>query len=177
MVQGLMSASGVDDRDRDPTGRPRNARARDGLGRPLARDADGPPASDPPALAPAEALALAQSRLDSGQPFAAHEVFEAVWKATTGPDRELWRGLAQIAVGATHALRGNESGARTLLQRGADSMAAFATTVPNNIDVDGIRRWAHDASNDLALVARPPRLTVAASASGGEGTRASSLGE
>jgi hypothetical protein len=178
-----MSASGVDDRDRDPAGRPRNARARDELGRPLSRASRGGSGSDQPALPPAEALALAQHLLSSSQPFAAHEVFEAVWKDTIGPGRELWRGLAQIAVGVTHALRGNESGARSLLQRGAETMAEFAGTTPSDVDVDGIRSWASDASVDLTLTARPPRLTVDAgrsaglAGSGGEGARAGTLGK
>lgn len=155
-------------RDRDPAGRPRNARARDGLGRPLPRTESQQAPIDESALPPIEALARAQELLDTGHPFAAHEVFEAVWKQTSGPDRELWRGLAQVAVGTTHALRGNESGARALLQRGADTMAEFAASTPHGIDVDGIRTWLSEASNDLALAARPPRLVVTDSASGGE---------
>lgn len=177
MVQGLMSASGVDDRDRDPSGRPRNARTRDELGRPLARGIGGHLDVEQAALPPTEALVLAQELLDTGKPFTAHEVFEAVWKDTTGPGRELWRGLAQLSVGVTHALRGNESGARALLQRGADTMAAFATTTPNGVDVDGIRDWASAASNDLTLASQPPRLTVAGGGSGSEGTRASAAGK
>ena len=39
-------------RDRDDTGRPRNARARDSTGRPLPRDATGANPEDPPALPP-----------------------------------------------------------------------------------------------------------------------------
>jgi hypothetical protein len=66
-----------------------------------------------------EAAALGGRLLAEGLPFHAHEVFEAAWKSAQGPDRELWRGLAQIAVGLTHARRGNASGAVTLLRRGA----------------------------------------------------------
>lgn len=146
------------DRDRDPSGRARNARARDELGRPLDRTHEAAAVPDPPALPPADALLAGQELLDSGRPFAAHEVFEAVWKDTAGPDRELWRGLAQVAVGITHALRGNESGARSLLQRGADTLSGFAGTTPDGVDVDGVRGWAIAASADLTLAAQPPRL-------------------
>ena len=66
--------------------------------------------------------------LAEGRPFHAHEVFEAAWKSTPGPERELWRGLAQIAVGLTHARRGNARGAMALLRRGADRVAGFAGT-------------------------------------------------
>jgi hypothetical protein len=57
--------------------------------------------------------------LADGRPFHAHEVFEAAWKSTQAPEREFWRGLAQIAVGLTHARRGNARGAVALLRRGA----------------------------------------------------------
>jgi uncharacterized protein len=153
-----MSTPAADGRDRDPTGRARNARVRDELGRPLSRTESGQGPVDEPPLPPAAALSRAQELLDSGRPFAAHEVFEAVWKDTAGPTRELWRGLAQIAVGITHALRGNELGARALLDRGAATLADFATPGPDGVDVAGIRAWAKAARDDLTLVGRPPRL-------------------
>jgi uncharacterized protein len=110
-------------RDRDPSGRARNARPRDELGRPLPRSAPGPQdvprIPDDLAITPAEAAELGGRLLAEGRPFHAHEVFEAAWKSTPAPDRELWRGLAQIAVGLTHARRGNARGAAALLRRGA----------------------------------------------------------
>ena len=110
-------------RDRDPAGRARNARPRDELGRPLPRSEAGPldvpRIPDDLAITPAEAAALGGRLLAEGRPFHAHEVFEAAWKSTPGPERELWRGLAQIAVGLTHARRGNALGAAALLRRGA----------------------------------------------------------
>lgn len=110
-------------RDRDPGGRARNARPRDELGRPLPRAAperaDVPRIPDDLAVTPAEAAELGGRLLADGYPFQAHEVFEAAWKSTPAPDREVWRGLAQIAVGLTHARRGNARGAATLLRRGA----------------------------------------------------------
>ena len=57
-------------------------------------------------VTPAEAAVLGGSLLAEGRPFHAHEVFEAAWKSAPDADRELWRGLAQIAVGLTHARRG-----------------------------------------------------------------------
>jgi hypothetical protein len=151
-----MSGAGGD-RDRDAGGRARNARSRDALGRPLDRRTTAPPAEDGP-LPPAAAIARAQELLDAGQAFTAHEVFEAVWKATAGPEHELWRGLAQLCVGITHALRGNATGASRLLERGATALAPFAASPPHSLDVAGIRRWATAAAADLTLVAEPPRL-------------------
>ncbi len=114
-------------RDRDPSGRPRNARMRDATGRPLPRGAPGrPPTPDGPALPPVEALTEAERLIAAGRPFSAHEVLEAVWKEAPAEQRDLWRGLAQIAVGLTHAQRGNDTGAAALLRRGSDRVAHYA---------------------------------------------------
>ena len=122
----MLTAPG--DRDRDTTGRARNARPRDVLGRPLPRSAaqDVPGIPDDLVISPAEAAELGGRLLAEGRPFHAHEVFEAAWKSVPGPERELWRGLAQIAVGLTHARRGNARGATALLRRGAGHVAGFA---------------------------------------------------
>ena len=142
-------------RDRDEAGRPRNARPRDRLGRPLPRTPGAGPPVDEPALPPAEALARAQELLLAGEAFAAHEVLEAVWKATDGSQRALWRGLAQLCVGLTHSERGNPAGARALLSRAADTLDG----APAAYDVDPAKlaRWArHAAQAPEALT--PPRL-------------------
>ena len=123
-----MTAAGP--RDRDTTGRARNARPRDELGRPLSRSAaqEVPRIPDDLVISPREAAELGGRLLAEGRPFHAHEVFEAAWKSIPGPERELWRGLAQIAVGLTHARRGNARGATALLRRGAGHVAGFAGT-------------------------------------------------
>jgi uncharacterized protein len=101
-------------------------------------------------LAPAEAVAEAQRYLDEGHPFQAHEVLEARWKASPPEERSLWRALAQICVGLTHAQRGNTVGATTLLARGAQGLAEYAGTRPYEIDVDRVARdaavWAQDVT-------------------------------
>ena len=128
-------------RDRDTAGRARNARPRDALGRPLARTAAGlAPVTDDPALPPEQALATAQDLLDAGRPFHAHEVLEAAWKAAPATERDLWQGLAQLAVGLTHALRGNANGAATLLRRGADRLSGYPAPAPHHVDVDGLQQ-------------------------------------
>jgi hypothetical protein len=89
-------------------------------------------------LPPADALTEAQRLLDAGLPFQAHEVLEGTWKATDGPERTLWQGLAQLAVGLTHAQRGNAVGAVSLLRRGVERIAAFAAEPPHGIDVPAL---------------------------------------
>ncbi|HEX4223343.1 MAG TPA: DUF309 domain-containing protein [Pseudonocardiaceae bacterium] len=131
------------ERDRDQTGRARNARPRDGLGRPLPYGSAGVERyPEGVARSPAESLTEAQRLLDAHQPFHAHEVLEDAWKAAPEPDRELWRGLAQLAVGLTHAARGNPTGAAALLTRGAANIRPYAQQPPHHIDVAGLLDWA-----------------------------------
>jgi len=120
---------GSSDRDRDAAGRARNARPRDELGRPLPKGVTVPTVERVPddlVVTAAEAAELGGRLLAEGRPFHAHEVFEAAWKSIPGPERELWRGLAQIAVGLTHARRGNARGAVALLRRGASRLRESA---------------------------------------------------
>ena len=137
------------DRDRDPGGRARNARPRDALGRPLPYGAVGEErAPEGVVREPAVALEEAQRLLDAGRPFHAHEVLEDAWKSAPDAERELWRGLAQLAVGLTHAARGNARGAATLLERGAGSIAPYAAAPPYGIDVAGLVSWARSLADD-----------------------------
>ena len=143
-------------RDRDPAGRPRNARPRDALGRPLDRSGASGEARIPDdlALAGADAAALADRLLRAGRPFHAHEVLEASWKSGPAHERDLWQGLAQVAVGLTHAHRGNARGAVTLLNRGAERVRAYQASAaspsgrdqPYGIDLAAFLA----ASDDLA---------------------------
>lgn len=137
-------------RDRDAAGRARNARPRDGLGRPLPRGAAGDERiPDDLVLPPAEALRFAQQLLDDGRPFHAHEVLEASWKTAPAAERDLWQGLAQIAVGLTHARRGNAHGAAALLRRGADRVAGYADAPPHGIDAAGVAQAAREAAGRI----------------------------
>jgi uncharacterized protein len=153
------------ERDRDATGRARNARPRDELGRPLARGTEGAePLPEDTALPPLQSLAEAQSLLDSGRAFQAHEVLEGTWKAAPSAERDLWRGLAQFAVGITHAQRGNTVGAARLLRRAADRISPWRADPPHGIDVSGLISWALSTAERIeageSLPATPPRLTL-----------------
>ena len=101
----------MQERERDPAGRARNARPRDRHGRPLPRGAVGVErVPDDVVFGPDDGVAEAQRLLDAGLPFPAHDVLESVWKAAPPAEREVWRALAQVAVGLTHAQRGNPAG-------------------------------------------------------------------
>lgn len=151
------------ERDRDPGGRARNARPRDALGRPLPYGSVGEERAPEGVVRPPDvALAEAQELLDAGRPFHAHEVLEDAWKSAPEPERQLWRGLAQLAVGLTHAARGNARGAATLLERGAGNIAPYAAAPPHGIEVGALGTWARELAADAAagrgVDVRPPRL-------------------
>ncbi len=152
------------DRDRDAAGRARNARPRDALGRPLPYGAEGEPrAPEGVVRTPEATLAEAQQLLDAGRPFHAHEVFEDASKTRPDDERDLWRGLAQLAVGLTHAARGNAAGAGTLLGRAARSLAtAEEAAGRHGVDVAGLLRWAEPRTSGARAGQQvdltPPRL-------------------
>lgn len=130
-------------RDRDDAGRPRQARPRDALGRPLPYDAVGvEPVSEEP-LPPLETIAEARRLLGEGRPFSAHEVLEARWKDCPEPERPLWQGLAQLCVGLTHAARGKPVGAQRLVERGALHLAAY-TGEAYGLDLDALVACARE---------------------------------
>ncbi|MFE7890174.1 DUF309 domain-containing protein [Streptomyces sp. NPDC057412] len=141
-------------RDRDAEGRARNARPRDGLGRPLPYGADGVERQPEGVVrTPAETVAEAQELLDAGKPFHAHEVFEDAWKSGPEEERALWRGLAQLAVGLTHAARGNVTGGARLLRRGAgaveDWVAGAGVERPYGLDPEALAAWARELADDV----------------------------
>ncbi|MFE4260677.1 DUF309 domain-containing protein [Streptomyces sp. NPDC056883] len=172
-------------RDRDDEGRARNARPRDGLGRPLPYGAQGVERQPEGVVrSPGETVAQAQRLLDAGMPFHAHEVFEDAWKSGPGTEAPLWRALAQLAVGLTHAARGNAVGGARLLRRGALALAgqdgvgggaapeaeapdkaAEPAGTPHGMDLAGLVRWALElaerveAGAAVDAAAEAPRLT------------------
>jgi hypothetical protein len=165
-----MSATSDVGRDRDAEGRARNARPRDGLGRPLPYGADGVERQPEGVVrTPEETVAEAQSLMAAGKPFHAHEVFEDAWKSGPEEERALWRGLAQLAVGLTHAARGNVTGGARLLRRGAGAIEEWGTETgrerPHGVDLPGLAAWARELAGTVeregAAVdaeARAPRL-------------------
>lgn len=146
--------NGGDARDRDEEGRARSARPRDGLGRPLPYGAAGVERQPEGVVRrPRESVAEAQALLDAGKPFHAHEVFEDAWKSGPEAERALWRGLAQLAVGLTHAARGNLTGGPRLLRRGAASVEEWAGGCgrwdPYGMDLAALADWARRLAEEV----------------------------
>jgi hypothetical protein len=140
----------VQERERDPAGRARNARPRDRHGRPLPRGAVGVErVPDDVVFGPDDGVAEAQRLLDAGLPFPAHDVLESVWKAAPPAEREVWRALAQVAVGLTHAQRGNPRGAVALLRRAVDGLGRWVGPAPAGVDLDGVRAHADELARRI----------------------------
>lgn len=101
-------------------------RPRDELGRPLPAGSPNRLAVDDlEGLSAAEANALALAHFDAGRYFLAHEAWEAAWLESKGTASDaLFKGLAQLGAGYTHAARGNAHGMRALLERALDAIRA-----------------------------------------------------
>ena len=161
------------ERDRDESGRARSARPRDSLGRPLPYGSAGVARiPDDLELAPAETLAYAQDLLDHGLAFSAHEVLEAAWKNGPDDERMLWQGLAQLAVGITHAQRGNVKGAMSLLRSASARLSHGDRPARHAIDIAGLIDFVDALIDDLAAGVEiaperlRPRLVVVEPGSG-----------
>jgi len=127
-------------RDRRDDGRPEQERPRDRTGRPLPYGT-----SDVPLIEPAdpttveEALELGVKRWDQRRYFECHELLELAWKQGPEEDRDLWKGVIQVAVAGVHLQRSNPIGARRLLDRALGRLAG-QPAVRRGIDVEGLRR-------------------------------------
>jgi uncharacterized protein len=138
-----------DGRDRREDGRPEQSRPRDRTGRPLPRDVEGVALIE--AVEPAtveEALVLGVARWDAQRYFEAHELLELAWKLGPASDRDLWKGVIQVAVAGVHLQRGNRIGARRLLDRALERLER-QPDVHRGIDVAELRRTARSARDVL----------------------------
>jgi hypothetical protein len=95
--------------------------------------------------------------LSEGRPFHAHEVLEDAWKSGPESERELWRGLAQLAVGITHAARGNGVGGVRLIERGVANIAPYEAVAPHGLDIAAVIAWSRQA---VAEIARTTPVTL-----------------
>ncbi|NET01925.1 MAG: DUF309 domain-containing protein [Sphaerospermopsis sp. SIO1G1] len=74
-------------------------------------------------------------QFNTGQFYACHDTLEALWIEATDPDKSLYQGILQIAVGLYHLGNGNLRGAMILLGEGTNRLRRY----PDNdcgIDVE-----------------------------------------
>ncbi len=72
-----------------------------------------------------DALARGAILFNSGLFFECHEYLENVWRADRGPAREFYHGLIQVAAAFYHYEKRNWHGARTLLAKSMQRLAAY----------------------------------------------------
>lgn len=95
-----------------------------------------------------ELLALGVEHFNAGRFFQAHEAWETAWHPSAADERDFWQGITQIAVGFTHRLRGNASGAVTLLRRGAERCDPFQPSY-RGIDLEAFIEQARTAADTI----------------------------
>lgn len=133
-------------RDRDAAGRPKNARPRDELGRPLPRDAEAIYTEEELPDDPEALLAIGVDHFNARRFFQAHETWETAWHASPEDERDFWQGITQLAVGFTHYQRENPKGAVSLLRKGAHRLDAYGETY-KGIPVAALSRAARKAAD------------------------------
>lgn len=84
-----------------------------------------PPQPDMCNQPPSLTLLAAVRQFNAGDYFICHETLEVLWLAEEGPVRNVYQGILQIGIGLLHLQRGNEPGARALLERGAQRLQPF----------------------------------------------------
>ena len=57
--------------------------------------------------------------------FEAHEVLEILWRKTTGPERDFYQGLIQVAAAFVHLQRGTPEGGRKLLKKASAKLEKY----------------------------------------------------
>jgi predicted metal-dependent hydrolase len=82
------------------------------------------PGQRPPSPGPAGTLERGIALFNTGSYFEAHEEFEDLWRAATGPERPLYQGLAQACAGLVKHQRSEPRSALTLLDKALGKLRA-----------------------------------------------------
>jgi hypothetical protein len=78
--------------------------------------------------------------IDRGDFYEAHELLEEVWAGEVGAERHVLQALIQLTVALHHRGNGNLGGARALLVRAGDHLAAVGARQVLGIDAAGLAR-------------------------------------
>jgi predicted metal-dependent hydrolase len=87
-----------------------------------------------------EELAQGLALVRDGDGFAAHEVFELLWRAAPAGERDFYQGLVHVAVATYQERRGNPVGRERQLVKAQRRLAAYAP-VHLGVDVGALLRW------------------------------------
>jgi predicted metal-dependent hydrolase len=100
-------------------------------------------------------LAPGRAAFNRGEFFAAHELWEDVWRNLAGEHRTFTQGLIQIAAGLHHLQRGRPRPAASVLGRGVEKLARGGAVQSIATLVRGVARVraALEAGGDAAVEA------------------------
>ena len=106
-------------------------------------------------------LAQALALYGDGDFFEAHEFFEYLWKHPDAApsERDLWKGLAQVAVGCCHVQRGNPTGAVALWERAAVTLGPYPEE-HRGLGLGTVRDEARAAAAALRAGEPPERILL-----------------
>ena len=79
---------------------------------------------------------------NSGRYYEAHEVWEDLWRLTSGPLKVCYQGMIQAAVGLYHLSNLNEAGAASQLQKSIRNLEAGPAEV-RDLDIAGLVQQLH----------------------------------
>jgi hypothetical protein len=85
----------------------------------------------------ADGLALVRG----GQGFAAHELFEELWRAAAAGERDLYQGLVHVAVATYQDGRGNEVGRTRQLEKAIRRLEPYAPEYAG-VDIGALLAWS-----------------------------------
>jgi uncharacterized protein len=88
----------------------------------------------------AEGLALVRA----GQGFAAHELFEELWRAAEPAERDLYQGLVHVAVATYQDGRGNAVGRTRQLEKALRRLEPYAPAY-GGVDIEELLAWSRAA--------------------------------
>jgi predicted metal-dependent hydrolase len=103
---------------------------------------------------PAPRLLQGIEKFNRGHFFEAHELWEELWNEVVGEEKRFYQGLVQVAAGYHKLSLAQANGARKLLGRGRQTLAAFSPHYAG-VDLTPLLATVETAVRDLAT-GQPP---------------------
>ena len=89
-------------------------------------------------------IAAGLALVRDGRGFAAHELFEDLWRAAEPAERDFYQGLVHVAVATYQDARGNEVGRTRQLEKALRRLAPYAPAY-EGLDVEALLAWSRDS--------------------------------
>jgi uncharacterized protein len=117
------------------------------------------------------AFLLGIEQFNRGEFFAAHETWETIWLAASGPDKIFLQGTIQLAAAFHHWKSGNRRGMLALLRRAIEKLEGFPGSY-RGIRVDDLREqaggWAEALAGNRTAPDGVPKIEFASGVPAGQ---------